>query len=144
MLMLLLGLCTLVARLRKRLYDWKPLHRFALLMGPTGFIAVLAGWVTTEVGRQPFVIYNLLRTADARAPIAAPAVATSLLIFVIVYFLVFGAGTLYILRLMKHPPHEGESAPAHAPIRTAGVTPSGSMRRPPASDPRPDVSEEAR
>ena len=144
MLMLLLGFWSLLARLRKRLYDWKPLHRFALLMGPTGFIAVIAGWVTTEVGRQPFVIYNLLRTADARAPIAAPAVATSLLIFVIVYFLVFGAGTLYILRLMKHPPHEGESAPAHAPIRTAGITPSGSMRRPSASDPRPDASEEAR
>jgi cytochrome d ubiquinol oxidase subunit I len=90
------------------------------------------------------VIYGLMRTAEARAPIDAPAVATSLLIFVIVYFLVFGAGTLYILKLMKHPPHEGEAAPAHAPIRTAGITPSTSIRRPAASDPRPGRSEEAR
>jgi cytochrome d ubiquinol oxidase subunit I len=143
-LMLLLGLFSLLARARKKLYDWKLLHRFALLMGPAGFVAVIAGWITTEVGRQPFVIYNLMRTAEARAPIDAPAVATSLVAFVIVYFLVFGTGTLYILRLIKKPPHPGESAPAHAPIRTAGITPSRSIRRPAASDPRPDISEEAR
>jgi cytochrome d ubiquinol oxidase subunit I len=143
LLMLLLGIWSLIARAAKRLYDWKLLHRFALLMAPTGFIAVLAGWVTTEVGRQPFVIYNLLRTADARAPIDAPAVATSLTIFVIVYFLVFGAGTLYILRLMRHAPHSGESAPAHAPIRSAGITPGASIHRPAASNPRPDRDEEA-
>jgi cytochrome d ubiquinol oxidase subunit I len=143
-LMLGLGLWSLVARWRKGLYEWTWLHRLALLMGPSGFVAVIAGWVTTEVGRQPYVIYGLMRTAEARAPIDAPAVATSLLIFVIVYFLVFGAGTLYILKLMKHPPHEGEAAPAHAPIRTAGITPSTSIRRPAASDPRPDRSEEAR
>jgi cytochrome d ubiquinol oxidase subunit I len=143
-LMLGLGLWSLVARWRKGLYEWTWLHRLALLMGPSGFVAVIAGWVTTEVGRQPYVIYGLMRTAEARAPIDAPAVATSLLIFVIVYFLVFGAGTLYILKLMKHPPHEGEAAPAHAPIRTAGITPSTSIRRPAASDPRPGRSEEAR
>jgi cytochrome d ubiquinol oxidase subunit I len=143
-LMLGLGLWSLFARWRKRLYEWKLLHRFALLMGPAGFVAVIAGWVTTEVGRQPYVIYNLMRTAEARAPIDAPAVATSLLIFVIVYFLVFGAGTIYILRLMKHAPHQGEAAPAHSPIRTAGITPSTSIRRRAGSDPRPDASEEAR
>jgi len=144
MLMLLLGLLSLVARLRKRLYDWTLLHRFALVMGPAGFVAVIAGWITTEVGRQPWVVYNLMRTAEARAPIAAPAVATSLLVFVIVYFIVFGIGTLYILRLMRHPPHAHESGPAHAPIRTSGITPSPSLHRPAQSDPRPDESEEAR
>jgi cytochrome d ubiquinol oxidase subunit I len=145
MLMFALGLWSLVARLRKRLYDWTWLHRFALLMSPAGFVAVIAGWITTEVGRQPWVIYGLMRTAEARAPIAAPAVATSLLVFVIVYFLVFGAGTLYILKLMKHPPHEGEPSPAHTPIRTAGITPSSSLRRRTGeADSRPDASEEAR
>jgi cytochrome d ubiquinol oxidase subunit I len=142
MLMLLLGLWSLAARLRKRLYDWKWLHRFALVMGPSGFAAVIAGWITTEVGRQPWVVYGLLRTADARAPIDAPAVATSLIAFVIVYFAVFGAGTWYILKLMAHPPHTGESGEANAPIRTAGITPSASMRRP-GADPRPDRTEEA-
>jgi hypothetical protein len=56
----------------RKLYDWTWLHRFALVMGPAGFVAVIAGWITTEVGRQPWVIYGLMRTADARAPIAAP------------------------------------------------------------------------
>jgi cytochrome d ubiquinol oxidase subunit I len=142
-LMLGLGLWSLLARLRKRLYDWTWLHRFALVMGPAGFVAVIAGWITTEVGRQPWVIYGLMRTADARAPIAAPAVATSLITFVIVYFIVFGAGVYYILKLMRHPPHPGESEEARAPIRTAGITPgSGVHRR--GSDPLPDASEEAR
>ena len=144
-LMLALGLWSLFARFRKKLYDWPLLHRFALLMSPAGFIAVLAGWITTEVGRQPYVIYGLMRTAEARAPIDAPAVATSLLVFVIVYFLVFGAGTIYILRLMKHAPHHGETAPAQAPIRSAGITPSSSIRRrSQESDLEPDTTEEGR
>jgi len=91
------------------------------------------------------VIYGLMRTAEARAPIDAPAVATSLLVFVIVYFLVFGAGTIYILRLMKHAPHHGETAPAQAPIRSAGITPSSSIRRrSQESDLEPDTTEEGR
>ncbi|HEY0626991.1 MAG TPA: cytochrome ubiquinol oxidase subunit I [Allosphingosinicella sp.] len=141
-LMFALGLWSLLARTRKRLYDWPLLQRFALLMGPSGFVAVIAGWVTTEVGRQPWVIYGLLRTKDAVAPIATPAVATSLLAFVIVYFIVFGLGTWYILRLMSRPPHPGEPQPADAPIRTAGITPAPSLGRR-GADPTPDASEEA-
>ncbi len=56
--MLGLGLWSLVARARKRLYDWPWLHRAAILMGPAGFVAVIAGWVTTEVGRQPYTVYG--------------------------------------------------------------------------------------
>ena len=70
-------------------------------MAPSGFVAVIAGWITTEVGRQPYVIYDLLRTADAASPLDAPAVAASLLAFVLVYFAVFGVGVWYILRLMQ-------------------------------------------
>ena len=90
--MLGLGAWSLFARWKGRLYDTPWLHRSAILMGPTGFIAVLAGWITTEVGRQPFTVYGLLRTSDSLAPVDAPAVATSLLAFIIVYFFVFGAG----------------------------------------------------
>jgi cytochrome bd ubiquinol oxidase subunit I len=143
LLMFALGLWSLLARLIGRLYDWTWLHRFALVMGPSGFVAVIAGWVTTEVGRQPWVVYGLLRTRDAVSPIAAPGVTGSLIAFVIVYFTVFAAGTLYILKLMKHPPHAHEPEEARAPIRTAGITPSPSMQRGRA-DPRPDASEEAR
>ncbi|MES2662339.1 MAG: cytochrome ubiquinol oxidase subunit I [Pseudomonadota bacterium] len=125
MLMLALGIIGLITRIKNKLYDWKPLHRFAVLMGPSGFIAVLAGWITTEVGRQPFTVYGLLRTADSVSPIDAPAVATSLIIFIIVYFIVFGAGVGYILKLMAHAPHHGESGlPGRDPIRAAGITPA--------------------
>jgi cytochrome d ubiquinol oxidase subunit I len=78
-LMLLLGLASLVARATRRLYDSRWLLRFALIMGPSGFIAVLAGWITTEVGRQPFTIYGVMRTAESASPLAAPAVAASLI-----------------------------------------------------------------
>jgi cytochrome d ubiquinol oxidase subunit I len=141
-LMLGLGLLSLVARLRGRLYDWPLLHRFAIAMGPAGFVAVIAGWVTTEVGRQPYTVYGVLRTADSVAPLAAPAVATSLLAFVLVYFAVFGIGTWYILRLMSHAPQPHEPPLSDAPIRTAGITPAGQVDR--HVDPRPDVAEGAR
>ncbi len=131
MLMLALGAFSVVARVRRGLYDWPLLHRFALVMGPAGFVAVLAGWVTTEVGRQPFTVYGLLRTAHSAAPLDAPAVAASLLAFVIVYFVVFSAGTGYILKLMSHAPHAGEpgleQGPDH-PVRTAGITPAAGIQ----------------
>ena len=78
-------------------------------MGPAGFIAVLAGWVTTEVGRQPYTVYGLLRTADSVSPVAAPAVAGSLVAFIVIYTVVFGAGIFYLLRLMRRPPHPGRA-----------------------------------
>ena len=124
LLMIALGLTSLVARARGKLYDWRFLHRFALAMSPAGFVAVIAGWVTTEVGRQPFTVYGLMRTADSVSPLAAPAVAGSLTAFVIVYFAVFGVGTWYIFRLISKPPQAGESVPDARPIRTAGVTPA--------------------
>jgi cytochrome d ubiquinol oxidase subunit I len=127
-LMAALGLWSLLARLRGRLYQARRLHRFALVMAPSGFVAVIAGWVTTEVGRQPWVVYGLLRTRDAVSPIAAPAVSASLLAFVIVYFTVFAAGTMYILRLMAQAPGGGEPEP-QAPIRTAGLTPAAGIGR---------------
>jgi cytochrome bd ubiquinol oxidase subunit I len=125
MLMLLLALASLWARVRHRLYDWPLLHRFAIAMGPAGFVAVIAGWVTTEVGRQPFTVHGLLRTADSVSPLQAPAVAISLLAFIVVYFIVFGAGVYYILRLMSHSPHRGEQGPERGqPVRAAGITPA--------------------
>jgi len=130
MLMLTLGVASLVARLRGRLYDWRPLHRFAVALGPAGFIAVIAGWVTTEVGRQPFTVYGLLRTAHSASPLAAPAVGASLLAFIAVYFAVFSTGIVYILKLMGQAPSLGEPGPANgspAPIRTAGATPAPSI-----------------
>jgi cytochrome d ubiquinol oxidase subunit I len=109
--MLGLGIWSLIARFNGTLYSQRWLHRLALLMGPSGIVAVLAGWTTTEVGRQPFTVFGLLRTADSASPLAAPAVAASLIAFVIVYFGVFGFGTWFILKLMAHEPHPGEAGP---------------------------------
>lgn len=122
--MLGLGVWSLWARWRGRLYDSPLLHRAALAMGPAGFVAVLAGWVTTEVGRQPFTVYGLLRTSDSLAPVDAPAVATSLIAFIVVYFFVFGAGTYYIARMMNKRPGALTIGLADGPIRTAGITPA--------------------
>ncbi len=119
-----LGLWALFCRWRGKLYTNPWLLRLAVLLSPTGLIAVLAGWITTEVGRQPWVVYGLLKTADARSPIDAPAVGSSLLMFVVVYLLIFGAGTFYLLRLMNSPPKELEQDVLNdGPLRSAGITP---------------------
>ncbi|GAA5053743.1 cytochrome ubiquinol oxidase subunit I [Erythrobacter westpacificensis] len=146
MAMMAVGVWSLFARWRGKLYDWRWLHRAALVMGPSGFLAVLCGWITTEVGRQPYVIYGLLRTADAASPLAAPAVGASLLAFIVVYFTVFGAGVWYILHLMRKAPHTGELGAKRGdtgPIRTAGITP-GPTQNPGHAETLPDSDEEAR
>ncbi len=67
------------------MFDSPLFLRFAVAMGPSGFIAVLAGWMVTEVGRQPWVVYGVLKTRDAVSPVIASQVATSLIAYVIVY-----------------------------------------------------------
>jgi len=121
--MLGLGVWGLWARRRGVFYENKWLHRAALAMGPTGFIAVLAGWITTEVGRQPFVVQGLLRTADAASPIAAPAVGASLIGFIIVYTTVMAFGFVYIAILMNTPPDAPSEMAEDAPLRAAGTAP---------------------
>ncbi|WP_226703355.1 cytochrome ubiquinol oxidase subunit I [Microbulbifer elongatus] len=125
--MLGLGLWSLLARHRKRLYESRALHRAAVLMGPAGFVAVIAGWITTEVGRQPYTVYGLLKTAESASPLDAPAVAASLIAFIVVYSAVFGMGIYYLLRLMANPPHRGETTPPNVPSHAAGITPASSL-----------------
>jgi cytochrome d ubiquinol oxidase subunit I len=129
-LMIALGFWSLWLRIRDRLTDSPLLLRAAVAMGPSGFVAVLAGWITTEVGRQPYTVYGLLRTAQSVSPIDAQAVGASLVAFIVVYFLVFGAGTYYILRLMAKPPepHEPDIEKGH-PTRAAGITPAPGLGR---------------
>ena len=119
-----LGLFSLVLRYRGTLYSQNWMHRAAIFMGPMGFVAVLAGWVTTEVGRQPFTVYGLLRTSQSLAPVEAPAVAASLIAFIVVYFFVFGAGTFYILRMMSKPVSAPQANLDAGPIRASGITPA--------------------
>ncbi|HPF47205.1 MAG: cytochrome ubiquinol oxidase subunit I [Alphaproteobacteria bacterium] len=122
-LMLGLGIWSLIARARKNLFESRAMYYASLLMGPSGFIAVLAGWIVTEVGRQPYTVYGLLRTSESLSPIAAPAVATSLAIFAAGYFIVFGTGVLYLLRLMRKNPDDMQRMDRRQPLRAAGTTP---------------------
>jgi cytochrome d ubiquinol oxidase subunit I len=123
-----IGLWSALMRVRRGLYDARWLQRAAVVMAPSGFLAVLAGWVTTEVGRQPWTVQGLLRTSESASPLDAAAVGSSLVAFILVYFAVFGSGTFYILRLMSESPDAGIDEDI-GPTRTAGITPA------PAVDP---------
>jgi cytochrome d ubiquinol oxidase subunit I len=111
LVMVTLGVWGAIAWLMKRLDEARLYQRALVLAAPSGFIAVLAGWVAAEVGRQPYVVYGVLRTADAVSPVETGAVAASLLFFVVSYAIVFAAGALYILRLMGKGPETEEPAP---------------------------------
>jgi cytochrome bd ubiquinol oxidase subunit I len=104
LLMIALAFTAWILHRRGRLYDTAWFHRCAVLMGPTGFVTLLAGWVTTEVGRQPWVVYGVMRTSQAASPLSAQQVGLSLMAFVVVYFLVFGTGIYYMLKLMRAGP----------------------------------------
>ncbi len=108
LLMIGLAIAGAWARWCGRLYesDSRPLWRYALWMGPAGLVAILAGWFTTEVGRQPWVVYGVLRTADAVSPHRAFEVGLTLILFIVVYFVLFGAGTVYMLKLIRRGPAE--------------------------------------
>lgn len=108
MLMIALGVWAAWLRWRGRLHGNRLFLRFALAMGPAGLVAILAGWITTEVGRQPWIVYGVQRTADAVSAHSAAEVGLTLALFVVVYLLVFGAGTVYMLRLIGKGPVAGE------------------------------------
>ena len=133
MLMVVVGFWSLWSRFRGNLYYDRWLHRAAVLMTPSGLVAVIAGWITTEVGRQPYTVYGVMRTSESMSPIGAEAVGTSLMAFIVIYFFVFGAGILYLLKLMGDPPEAGQpEGDTSGPIRTAGITPGASPENTPA------------
>lgn len=101
--------------------SWAQFLWFATLMGPAGLIALLAGWMTTEIGRQPWVVYGVMRTADAVSHHSALTMGISLLVFVVVYAAVFGTGISYMLNLMAQVPERG---PIPADIEEPGRRPS--------------------
>lgn len=100
-LMIFIGAVSAVQYFRGKLFETRWLQGWWMLMMPSGFIALLAGWFVTEIGRQPFTAYGIIRTVESVSPaILGPQVAWSLLAFVVMYTLVFGAGSYYILKLI--------------------------------------------
>jgi cytochrome bd ubiquinol oxidase subunit I len=123
MLMFAVGMISLLLRRQDRLFAARWFQRATVAAGPAGFGALLAGWVVTEAGRQPFTVYGLLRTAQSVSPIGTPGVMLSLDAFAVVYFIVLGAAGLFLLRLFARPPAQGEPGPPRLPQRAAGITP---------------------
>ncbi|MDF1590384.1 MAG: cytochrome ubiquinol oxidase subunit I [Desulfobacterales bacterium] len=122
-LMILTGVLALILYLRKRLFDTRWFQFWSMALMPAGFISVLAGWFVTEVGRQPYVVYGVLRTADAVSPLSGGPIAISLAAFVFTYAVVFGAGCYYILRLIgKGPPSEEDTYGSHGVAQPPLVT----------------------
>lgn len=114
MLMILTGTMALILHLRKRLFDTKWFQVWCMAMTPAGFLAVLAGWFVTEIGRQPYIIQGVMRSAEAVSPVSGSPIAMSLTAFIVTYGFVFGAGTYYIVRLIgKGPPIEEDVYGSH-------------------------------
>jgi cytochrome d ubiquinol oxidase subunit I len=129
MVMLFLGLWGVFLWWRGRIDRAGVFHWLAVPGGALGFVAVITGWVVAEVGRQPFTVYGQLRTEDSLAPVSAAQVATSLLVFMIVYAIIFTAGTIYMARIATRG--FGDD-PADPPVREhrAPGTPFGSVDDP--------------
>lgn len=107
------GIAGLVVRLRERLWRARWLQRLMVLLAPAGFIAMLAGWLVTEAGRQPWTVYGLLRTSHSVAPVSPELVLGSLLATVVVYIALFALGLWFLLKLMSRLParHEKSAMP---------------------------------
>jgi len=103
-MMVLTGVIAAVLFFRKRLFSTRWFHYWCMALTPSGFIAVLAGWFVTEIGRQPYVAYGVIRTAEAVSPVVGSHIALSLLAFIVCYSFIFGAGSYYILRLIAKGP----------------------------------------
>lgn len=115
MVMLATVIIGLVLWKRKRLFDTSWYLRMCMLVSPLGFVAVLAGWTTTEVGRQPWVIYGLMRTSEGVTPsLTASDVAISLATYVVSYLIIFGGGFILLRRLVRIGPPEQETHEAQA------------------------------
>jgi cytochrome d ubiquinol oxidase subunit I len=128
LLMIAAGVAGLVLRLKRRLYDARWLHCAMAAMTPAGFIAVLAGWTVTEVGRQPWTVYGMLRTAQSVSPqIGWQTVAWSLGVTIVIYIVMFSIGLYYLIRLLERPPKEGEQGPH--PSLVQRIQPRGETAR---------------
>jgi cytochrome d ubiquinol oxidase subunit I len=102
--MLGVALVGIALRLRGRLYNAGWFHKLLLVMVPSGIVATWAGWVLAETGRQPWLVYGKLLTADAVSPLKPAAVLTTLIVFVLVYLALLGTYIWYVARVVREGP----------------------------------------
>lgn len=131
MAMIITGIIATLLFFRKKLFTTRLFQLWCMAMTPTGFIAVLSGWFVTEVGRQPWTAYGVIRTVDSISPVAAEQVALTLAAFILVYIFVFGAGSYYILKLIaKGPASVGDGEKYYDHSKQASVTKAASSDNP--------------
>ena len=118
MVMLLASLVANVQHWRGRLTTSPRLLRMLVWLSPAGFIAMLSGWLVTEIGRQPWTVYGMLRTADSLSPLSLSTTVTVLVAIVVVYGLSFALGLRYLLRMVSAPLATGSDVVTQE-IRTA-------------------------
>ncbi|MBC3208947.1 cytochrome ubiquinol oxidase subunit I [Pseudomonas sp. SWRI111] len=111
LLMLGQGVLSLILRRRQRLYSARWWLGGCVLLAPAGFLAMLSGWVVTEVGRQPFTVYGLMRTADSLSSVSKAQVVGSTWLILLFYLLIFGIGLWVLLRLLREPPQQDQAGP---------------------------------
>lgn len=109
LLMLLIGLLACYLRLRARLHDTAWFHKLCLFLSPIGFAALITGWFTAETGRQPWIVYNMIKTSEAASNVSMHNVSISLVLILLVYGIIFGF--FYFLYFGKIVGKGPESAP---------------------------------
>ena len=114
MMMMLTAFVGVFLYWRKVLFEARWFHGWSALMMPSGFVAVLAGWFVTEVGRQPYTVYGVLRTGESVSPVLPEYIALSLIIFIVAYIFIFGMGSYYILKLIRKGPQRVAQTPDRA------------------------------
>jgi cytochrome d ubiquinol oxidase subunit I len=133
-LMLALVIVSWWLRARRRLFDTGWFLRCCEIAGPFGFVAVLAGWTTTEVGRQPWTVYGLMRTAESVSPsLTGGDVLISLIGYIVVYLIMFPVGIAMMAGIVRRGPAEPDFAPepveSGRPVRPVAALPSGETGR---------------
>jgi cytochrome d ubiquinol oxidase subunit I len=118
--MLAVAMIGIALRLRGRLYDARWFHKLVLVMVPSGIVATWAGWVLAETGRQPWLVYGKLLTADAVSPLHPAAVLTTLIAFVLIYLALLGTYVWYVARVVREGPGDASRPePAVPSLRPA-------------------------
>jgi cytochrome d ubiquinol oxidase subunit I len=90
LLILLAAMIGVYLRYKKKLYNQRWFLKFCILLSPAGFISIITGWFVAELGRQPWIIYNYLKTVDAQSPVSFYQVVSSFLAIIVVYGIIFG------------------------------------------------------
>ncbi len=133
LLMIATGVMALILYLRKRLFDTRWFQYWCMALTPAGFVAVLSGWFVTEIGRQPWVVYGVLRTGEAASPVMRTPIAISLFSFILIYGFIFGAGAFYMFQLIRKGPSRedpvyGGRGLQEPPIPTGSIGEEGGGR----------------